>query len=144
VDSFLTRRFGETFARVFGSALAHGIYATDSRRLSIRAAFPSMWGAEERGRGSLVRGVLVPGRKPKAEEEEYELGRTLEMMDGVAVYSFRNGMESLTKALEDHLRSAPNVNILVDTKISKIKMLENQFLEVRNLILSSNWVLHIC
>jgi len=33
-------RFGETFARGFGSVLVHGIYATDSRKLSVRAAFP--------------------------------------------------------------------------------------------------------
>ena len=135
MDSFLTRRFGETFARVFGSALVHGIYATDSRKLSVRAAFPSMWDAEERGRGSLVRGLLVPGREPKAEEEKYELGRTLEMMDGVSVYSFRDGMETLTKALEERLRSAANVSILVGTRISGIKMLENQLLEVRNFVL---------
>ena len=91
-----------------------------------------MWDAEERGRGSLVRGLLVPERKPKAaEEEKYELGRTLEMMDGVSVYSFRDGMETLTKALEERLRSAANVRILVDTRISGIKMLENQLLEVR-------------
>ena len=136
MDSFLTRRFGETFARVFGSALVHGIYATDSRKLSVRAAFPSMWDAEERGRGSLVRGLLVPGRAPKAEGEKYELGRTLEMMDGVSVYSFRDGMETLTKALEERLRSAANVRILVDTRISGIKMLENQLLEVRTLLFS--------
>ena len=136
VDSFLTRRFGETFARVFGSALVHGIYATDSRKLSVRAAFPSMWDAEERGRGSLVLGLLVPGRAPKAEEEKYELGRTLEMMDGVSVYSFRDGMETLTKALEERLRSAANVSILMDTRISGIKMLENQLLEVRTLLFS--------
>lgn len=131
VDSFLTRRFGETFARVFGSALVHGIYATDSRKLSVRAAFPSMWDAEERGRGSLVRGLLVPGREKV--EEKYDLGRTLEMMDGISVYSFRDGMETLTKALEEHLRSAANVSILADTSISGIKMLENQLFEVRKI-----------
>jgi len=104
-----------------------------------------MWDAEERGRGSLVLGFLVPGRKPKAEEEKYELGRTLEMMDGVSVYSFRDGMESLTKALEDHLRSVPNVNILVDTRISGIRMLEDRFLEVRGFVFSLlNLTLRIC
>jgi len=32
-------------------------------------------------------------------------------------------MESLTKALDEHLRSVANVNILVGTKISGIKVL---------------------
>jgi len=104
-----------------------------------------MWDAEERGRGSLVRGLLVPGREPKAEEEKYELGRTLEMMDGVSVYSFRDGMETLTKALEERLRSAANVSILVGTRISGIKMLENQLLEVRNFVLQIDLTLkYIC
>lgn len=97
-----------------------------------------MWDAEERGRGSLFRGLLVPGRagrEPKAEEEQYELGRTLEMMNGVSVYSFIDGMETLTKALEESLRSASNVSILVDARISGIKMLENRLLEVRNFVL---------
>jgi hypothetical protein len=35
VDAFFTRRFGATFARTLGSALVHGIYAADSRELSV-------------------------------------------------------------------------------------------------------------
>lgn len=60
--SFLSRRFGDAFANKFGSALVHGIYATDSRRLSIRAAFPSLWKFEEKGRGRVVMGVLKETR----------------------------------------------------------------------------------
>jgi protoporphyrinogen/coproporphyrinogen III oxidase len=30
VDSFFSRRFGDAFAHTLGSALVHGIYATDS------------------------------------------------------------------------------------------------------------------
>jgi len=58
LDSFMTRRFGEPFVRTFGSAMGHGIYATDLRNLSIKAVFPSMWGAEENGGGSVVWGLL--------------------------------------------------------------------------------------
>jgi oxygen-dependent protoporphyrinogen oxidase len=43
VDLFLTRRVDETFAPGFGSALVYGIYATESRKLSVWAAFPSIW-----------------------------------------------------------------------------------------------------
>ncbi|KAF8954755.1 protoporphyrinogen oxidase [Flammula alnicola] len=130
VDAFLSRRFGETFARMFGSALVHGIYAADSRKLSIRAAFPSVWKAEERGCGSMVRGLLMPGKTRKKDEEVYDLGRTLDMMHGVSVYSFRDGMETLTKALEDHLRSALNVSILENTAISGFKQLQDRSFEI--------------
>ena len=40
VDEFLTRHFGIDFAQLFGSALIHGIYAADTRMLSVRATFP--------------------------------------------------------------------------------------------------------
>lgn len=108
--------------RVFGSALVHGIYSADSWNFSARNAFPSTWDAEERERGSLVRGLLASPPTPNAEEEKYELGRTLEMMNEVSAYSFMGGMESLTKALEEHLRSSANVSILVDPRISGIKL----------------------
>ncbi|KAH9478720.1 Protoporphyrinogen oxidase [Psilocybe cubensis] len=131
VDSFFTRRLGETFARVFGSALVHGIYATDSRKLSVRAAFPSIWEAEERGRGSIVRGFLTPKKKKDlAEEETYDLGDVPEIMRGISVYSFRDGMETLTKAMERNLETTPNVGITKNAHVSSLKLLEDQEVEV--------------
>lgn len=136
MDSLFSRRFGKTFARIFGSALVHGIYATDSRRLSVRAAFPGIWDAEERGRGSIVRGFLLPGKKAKTNvEENYDLGNTLNMMRGVSVYSFKDGMETLTKAMEDALLASKNVEILSNTSVSGLKCLEDLSFEVsRNII----------
>ena len=62
VDAFFTRHFGPDFARTFGSALVHGIYATDSRVLSVRSAFSMMCELEERGKGSAVRGAWATER----------------------------------------------------------------------------------
>ena len=129
VDSFLSRRFGESFARIFGSALVHGIYATDSRNLSVRAAFPILWEAEERGRGSVIRGFLFP-HKRRSDEETYDLGRTLELMHHVSVYSFKDGMQSLTNALETRLLATKNVDIVKDTMISNLEMLIDGSLKV--------------
>lgn len=129
VDSFFTRRFGASFARTFGSALVHGIYAADSRKLSVRAAFPAILDAEQRGMGSLVRGMLIPSKK-KA-EEPYELGKIEEMMRGVSVYSFRDGMETLTRALETTLRATPNIEILQGTHVSSLALSRNHDVEVR-------------
>ncbi|KAF8905195.1 hypothetical protein CPB84DRAFT_1771826 [Gymnopilus junonius] len=129
IDSLFSRRFGETFARTFGSALVHGIYATDSRKLSVRAAFPTIWEAEERGRGSIVRGLLMPAKRKKL-EEKYSLGNTTSLMRGISVYSFKNGMETLTKALEKSLLSSNNVSIMTNTHLSGLKKSEDRSIEV--------------
>ena len=126
VDSFLSRRFGDAFARTLGSALVHGIYAADSRVLSVRAAFPVLRESEARGKGSVVWGELGPpawfggkaqsqARAKEEEEEEEEDGidrewearfRTL-----AALFSFREGMETLVRALVEALRGFPNVTL---------------------------------
>ncbi|KIJ61592.1 hypothetical protein HYDPIDRAFT_169616 [Hydnomerulius pinastri MD-312] len=113
VDEFFTRRFGRDFARVFGSALVHGIYAADSRKLSLRTAFPSLWDAEERGRGSIVTGFLrTPANsKSREEEEPYELGDVQDRMRDVSVYSFTDGIGTLVSALVKYLREQPNVRM---------------------------------
>ena len=146
VDSFLSRRFGETFARIFGSALVHGIYATDSRNLSVRAAFPILWEAEERGWGSVVRGFLLPSKR-KSDQDTYDLGRTLELMHQVSVYSFKDGIQSLTNALETRLLATKNVDIIRDTTVSNLEMLIDGSLKVvvflQSSVCSSNRFVHL-
>lgn len=125
VDEFLSRRFGSEFARIFGSALVHGIYAADSRELSVRAAFPSLWDAEERGRGSLVTGFLRPSRISAAVEVDnppYQLGDVEEQMRGVSVYSFSQGIGALVDALLRELRTRPNVRLLGGVSATGLRM----------------------
>ncbi|EIW54827.1 Protoporphyrinogen oxidase [Trametes versicolor FP-101664 SS1] len=123
VDAFFTRHFGPEFARTFGSALIHGIYATDSRLLSVRAAFSAVCRLEESGNGSVVRGALREMmsslRKRKSqrktvdeEAEAYDMGEVAHLMKGVSVYSFRDGMQTLTDAMASRLRQQENVEII--------------------------------
>jgi oxygen-dependent protoporphyrinogen oxidase len=132
LDAFMTRRFGEPFARTFGSALVHGIYATDSRNLSVRAAFPSLWAAEERGWGSVIRGFLRPSA-PSLSLQDYELGETPQLMRGVSVYSFRDGMQAITNALERHLSDRSNVLILRNTCVTSLQLKQDKTFEVSRL-----------
>jgi len=129
VDSFLSRRFGDNFASKFGSTLVHGIYAADSCRVSVRAAFPFLWQAEESGRGSVIRGFLSPFQK-RSKGDTYELGCIPDIMRDVAVYSFKNGMETLIHALEDYLQSLPNVVIMKNTRILRLEALKNSVIQV--------------
>ncbi|KAF9009940.1 hypothetical protein BDQ17DRAFT_1347184 [Cyathus striatus] len=125
LDSFLTRRFGETFAHTFGSALVHGIYAADSRNLSVRTAFPTLWQAEERGKGSVGRGFLMPERK--FTRDAYEMGNIPELMRKVSVYSFKDGMETLSTALGDHLTALPDVEVKLSTKVTQLSVKDDGF-----------------
>ncbi|KAI0667290.1 Protoporphyrinogen oxidase [Trametes maxima] len=131
LDAFMTRHFGSAFARMFGSALIHGIYATDSRLLSVRAAFPALPRLEELGNGSVVRGalreMLLAFRHRKAqrriadrEASAYQLGPIAQRMTGVSVYSFRNGMQTLTDAMAQYLENQGNVDIIVGDGVSSL------------------------
>jgi oxygen-dependent protoporphyrinogen oxidase len=129
VDSLLARRFGPEFARVFGSALVHGVYAADARELSVRAAFPSLWEAQARGGGSIVRGTLLGAIQglwgqtadQKEEKDDYEVGNVPGLMEGVSVFSFKNGLETLTSAVLQALQSNPNVQLAPQSLLSSIQ-----------------------
>ncbi|KIK68777.1 hypothetical protein GYMLUDRAFT_36266 [Collybiopsis luxurians FD-317 M1] len=129
MDSFMTRRFGPTFAKVFGSALVHGIYAADSRQLSVRAAFPSLWAMEDRGWGSVVRGALMPSSDPS--QKDYDVGDIIGMMHGISVYSFSDGMGTLTSGLASYLKNQPNVSILCNNSVSSVSVTTEGALEVK-------------
>ena len=127
VDSFLSRRFGPEFARVFGSALVHGVYAADARNLSVRAGFKGLWEmTEEKGSGSLGRGLVrqMLERTKHSQPETYQLGNVEESMKDVAVYSFKNGMQTLTDALERWLEARPNVSILRGQAVKSLRMVD--------------------
>jgi oxygen-dependent protoporphyrinogen oxidase len=120
VDSFLTRRFGAKVARLFGSALVHGIYAADSRRLSVRASFPSLWEAENRGKGSVITGIL---RKNETEgpSEAYETGDMLKIMADASVFSFKEGINQLPLSLMERLSSMPSVDLRLSCGVAGIQ-----------------------
>lgn len=121
VNDFLSRRFGRKVARVLGSAVVHGIWAADSRELSVRASFPTLWDVEERGWGGVIRGILRGLPKSVAEGERYEVGELLHRVKGVSVFSFRDGMESLPKRLLGRLRESPNVQVLLGTAVKSLQ-----------------------
>ncbi|KAJ7211161.1 hypothetical protein GGX14DRAFT_520062 [Mycena pura] len=129
LESFLVRRGHPDTARVLGSALVHGVYAADARLLSVRAAFPKLWELEERGNGRVLWGLLSRSRRQKEEERRrleeelarYELGDVMKLMDGAAVYSFRDGMGTLSDALTRAIKKNPNVRTLSDTEVTALR-----------------------
>ncbi|KAJ7104441.1 hypothetical protein B0H15DRAFT_766583 [Mycena belliarum] len=138
LESFMTRRGHPVTARVLGSALVHGIYASDSRLLSVRAAFPKLWELEEKGNGRILWGLLTRSKKEKEAEKEkeeedrkrYKLGNVLKLMDGVSVYSFRDGMGTLAEELTRSITKNPNIRVLSNTEITALRFDEENGFEI--------------
>ncbi|CBQ68909.1 conserved hypothetical protein [Sporisorium reilianum SRZ2] len=129
VDSFVSRRFGKPLAENLLSAVIHGIYAGDTRKLSVRAVLPFLWDAE-RTHGSVLRSMLPAKRNKRhralpepeaavkaAKEErlkqvEAQLGNeVVDSFKAISVYSFPEGVQELTQALESRLAEIENVRV---------------------------------
>ncbi|KAI0346718.1 Protoporphyrinogen oxidase [Trametopsis cervina] len=122
LEHFLAARIGPDLARLLGSALVHGIYAADARQLSVKAAFPSLWEATLRGKGSIVRGMLTRSdRSGPASADDYELGDIPKLLEDVSVYSFHDGMSTLTATLEYAVRRRPNVEIVINDSAATLQ-----------------------
>ncbi|WVQ83670.1 protoporphyrinogen oxidase [Cryptococcus sp. DSM 104549] len=108
VDSFFRRRLGDNVANNLASAMVHGIYAASSITLSLRAAFPLLWEAENK-RGSIVAGMLL-GTKSKAQREEEkqewaELGQLGKDRENWSLYGLKGGLSTLTHRLHEAVTS---------------------------------------
>ena len=116
IGSFMTRRFGPNLPRNMLSAVLHGIYAGDIDRLSVKTLFPKIWHYEA-VHGSVMRGAL--SRKKLEVYEDVQLRselypENLEVMKklkSASVYSFKDGIETLSRALVADLASNLNVTI---------------------------------
>lgn len=118
VDSFISRRFGPELAGNVLSALVHGIYAGDTRQLSMRAVFPSLWELEQK-HGSIIKGMLARKKTASPEEvQRQEIAKSIPhlaiMMKDVSVYSLHGGLEGLPKAMIQYLKARPNVEMRLE------------------------------
>ncbi|BGP24634.1 protoporphyrinogen oxidase [Rhodotorula toruloides] len=128
VDEFTARRFGRALADELASAGIHGIYAGDTRRLSIRAVLPALWELEKEW-GSVILGALFgsfarkrgwkensPWRiRQQAEMEETERVKEriranggdalVEVMEKASVWGVKGGLQTLTETLREKLEA---------------------------------------
>jgi len=120
VHAFASRHLGEEAASVLVDAMVSGVFAGNSRRLSLASAFPRM-AAMEVAHGSLVRAMLAKGRQRRAAArdaaarrargeavEEAPTGSTAggPAGPGGTLTSFRGGLETWIAALGRELGSA--------------------------------------
>lgn len=117
VHAFVTRRLGSELADIAIDALCRGVFAGDSRKLSVRSCFPPLYSAEQ-SRGSIVLGmVLGSGKRPpvvpsalvrRAEKERW------------AQWSLRRGIQALPEALEEVLRGRGQVEVLKHAPVRRL------------------------
>ncbi len=93
VADFTRRKFSAELLDKLVGPFVSGIYAGDPEKLSLRAAFPQLFEAE-RSAGSVIRGMIRAAKSKPGPKQRPTL------------QSFKNGNETLTKALATNLASA--------------------------------------
>jgi protoporphyrinogen/coproporphyrinogen III oxidase len=99
VFAFAARRIGPEAARVLVDAMVSGVYAGDSRVLSLRSTFPRME-EMERVHGSLVKALIARQREARRAGTVPAGGPA---GPAGALTSFRRGMESLVERLGERI-----------------------------------------
>jgi oxygen-dependent protoporphyrinogen oxidase len=126
VESFVNRRFGKGFSDDLISAMVHGIYAGDVSKLSVRSTFGMLYHLEK-DYGSVVVGMLLGGgsvETPWDQTLKEKIMKTVPelktFVDKTSIYSFPDGLEELSRALERNLVETGRVNILKGSKVERL------------------------
>lgn len=121
VDDFFRQRFGEDIARYLINPLCMGITGGDSRTLSMRSIFTSMFQKEQKY-GSVVKSMLKNKDDIFQELRDDSLVQQ-SINEKWAVFSFQNGMESLPKRLSSLLMEnfPSQIELMLDTKVNGIE-----------------------
>ena len=97
IQSFFSRRIGKTWTEHLIDPFVSGIYAGDCSRLSLKSCFP-LFDQWEQQQGSLVRGAWRHRPSP-ANQSPF-----IQKIRQSPLFSFREGMESLPRALAKELK----------------------------------------
>lgn len=121
VYRFASRRIGRQAAEILVDAMVTGVFAGDSRQLSLAATFPRM-AAMEAEHGSLTRALFAKVKEARREGRQ----SSGPAGPGGRLTSFRSGMQQLPEALAGHLGdclllSAPVVGISREGDIFSIR-----------------------
>ncbi|KAF4631518.1 hypothetical protein G7Y89_g6602 [Cudoniella acicularis] len=129
VGSFLERNLGgPNVGDNMVSAVLHGIYAGDIQRLSIKSLMPKIWyleGLPESVRnGRVMRGgALMEYRDAKLHNEIFQKIQPslTRFLSSASVYTFKDGIGTLSGTLEKSLRGNPNVEFKLNSQIKSLE-----------------------
>lgn len=111
IESFISRRLGSTIAQELFDPLTSGIYAGDISQLSMKSCFPQFYQWEQ-DKGSLIKGAILTKRK-KEPLTPFE-----RQVSKGALFSFKQGMQTLTDALAKKLER----HIWLDTSVHRLPL----------------------
>lgn len=132
IGSFISRRFNKACADI-ASAGFHGIYAGDIDKLSVRSLLPSLPYLARRGPGVVKAQLLMRRTEGTKLLEKRQLAlirdmstRTQDPLFGQrcnqsSVITLKNGLGSLTEALERNLSANPKIRIRKSSRITAIE-----------------------
>ncbi|KAG0260696.1 hypothetical protein BGZ95_004381 [Linnemannia exigua] len=128
IQDFVTRRFGKGFSDDLISAMVHGIYAGDVSKLSVRATFGMLYHMEK-DYGSIVLGMLMGGGAVDTpwdltlkEKIVKEMPDLQEFVDKTSIYSFTDGLEELSRSLENSLVKDGRVDIRKESVVERLEV----------------------
>lgn len=105
VHQFFERRFGKKITNTLVSSLISGVYAGDSKKLSMKNCFPKLYELEML-HGSLIKGYF----KNRKQKTEFPNSKFIEKCRKYKIASFKNGMQTLPLALYEKLKSQIYLN----------------------------------
>lgn len=101
VANFFRRRLGTEILDYAVSPFVTGVLAGDPERLSVQYVFPNLYTMEQQY------GSLIKGQVSKAKERRHQ---TAASGRSAAMFSFREGMQTLTDALHARIRDSVRLN----------------------------------
>ncbi|KAI7828490.1 hypothetical protein BX661DRAFT_170906 [Kickxella alabastrina] len=147
IHDFVSRRFGQQVDDNLSSAVMHGIYATDTKELSARALLYPFWLADHTGKTGVLRGLRRVAKLSRARnaqfavrdaEERYLITKRRmqnpefwESINDASMYSFRDGMQTLTDRLASRLSAFPNVEIITGQPAMEARLGEDGNAEIQ-------------
>ena len=120
--------FGQQFAEYFASSLGRGVWGTEAEDLEFAAAFPDLFEAiVENEKSTTKLSLMKLVKKLGAEKAAYwqnELG-TIDPKFEKGLYTFKGGLQTLTDALREELKSSAAK--IESVKVSRISSQNKEY-----------------
>lgn len=132
IYNFTKRRFGNEVADYLISPMICGICAGNSKEISVNFLMKTLFEYEQKY-GSIIKGLVrnIFNNKTVSEIKQSNLLQRAKK-EKWNVYSFKNGIETLTKALEAYIR-AKNVNFEVGSRCTELEIFsDNVMIQLEN------------